>query len=103
MAMSEIPKPYKLTPVKELPPTKRLKRSMYDDILNDVMASTEKLIKIEVPGKTAKSMYASFKNRIKKRNLALKIRVREKALYLEKISKSIELNEALNISSERNF
>ena len=85
MAISEITKSYKLTPVNELPPTKRIKHSMYDDVLNDVMASPEKLLKIEVTGKTAKSMYPSFKNRIKKRGLSLRIRVRENVLYLEKI------------------
>ena len=85
MAIIEPDKPYKLTPVSELPPSKRLKHSIYDDILNDAVASPERLMKVEIPGKTAKSMYTSFKNRIKKRNLPIKIRVRDKTLYLEKI------------------
>jgi hypothetical protein len=85
MAIVETPKSYKLTPVQELPPSKRLKHSLYDDILDDAVASPERLMKVEVPGKTAKSMYTSFKNRIKKRNLPIRIRVRDKVLYLEKI------------------
>ena len=85
MAIVETNKPYKLTPIRELPPTKRTKHSMYDDILNDVVANPERLLKIEVPGKTAKSMYASFKSRIKERGLFLKVRVRANVLYLEKI------------------
>jgi hypothetical protein len=84
-AIAETPKPYKLTPVKELPPSKRLKHSLYDDILNTAVASPEKIMKVEITDKTAKSMYTSFKNRIKKRNLPIRIRVRDKALYLEKI------------------
>jgi hypothetical protein len=84
MAIVEAPKPYKLTPVKELPQSKRLKHSLYDDIIDDAIASPERLMKVEIPGKTAKSMYTSFKNRIKNRNLPIKIRVRDKALYLEK-------------------
>jgi hypothetical protein len=84
MAIVETPKPYKLTPVKELPQSKRLKHSLYDDILDEAVANPERLMKVEVPGKTAKSMYTSFKNRIKKRNLPIRIRVRDKVLYLEK-------------------
>jgi hypothetical protein len=84
MAIVEAPKPYRLTPVKELPPSKRLKHSLYDDILDDAVASPERLMKVEVSDKTAKSMYTSFKNRIRNRNLPIKIRVRDKVLYLEK-------------------
>ncbi len=85
MAIVVTPKQYKLTAVKELPPSKRLKHSLYDDILDTVMASPEKFMKVEVTGRTAKSMYTSFKNRIKKRNLPIRISVRDKSLYLEKI------------------
>jgi cell fate regulator YaaT (PSP1 superfamily) len=85
MEINENTKPYKLTPVKEIPQTKRQKHSMYDEILDDVIANSEKLMKIEVNGRTAKSLYASFKSRIKKRGLSLKIRVRDNILYVEKI------------------
>ena len=84
MAIVEAPKPYRLTPVKELPPSKRLKHSLYDDILDDALANPERLMKIEVTGKTAKSMYTSFKSRIRKGNWPIKVRVRDKEVYLEK-------------------
>lgn len=84
MSINQTVKPYILTPVKELPQTKRQKHSIYDDIINDVMINPEKLIRIDVPTKVAKSMYTSFRNRVKKRNLPLKIMVRDKALYIGK-------------------
>lgn len=84
MSINQTVKPYILTPVKELPQTKRKKHSIYDDIINDVVANPEKLIRIDVPTKAAKSMYTSFINRVKKRNLPLKIIVRDRVLYIAK-------------------
>lgn len=76
----------KATPVKEIPVGRKLaKRPEYDAVLKQIIESPEKMFKIEVEGKTVKSMYAPFSFRVKsynkkpdrKFNLALRIRNRE--------------------------
>lgn len=75
-----------VTPVKELPEAKRLRHSpLYDGIVDRVMSDTsKKVFKIEVPNMSFKSIYAPLDSRIKKRKLPLKIKIRNKILYLEK-------------------
>jgi hypothetical protein len=84
----------KATPVKEIPQGRKLaKVPEYDQVFNQVIQSPEKMFKIEVEGKTVKSMYAPFAFRVKtynkkpdrKYNVAL--RIRNKEVYIVKQDK----------------
>jgi hypothetical protein len=84
----------KATPVKEIPAGRKLaKIPEYDAVFNQVIQSPEKMFKIEVEGKTVKSMYAPFCFRVKaynrkpdrKYNVAL--RIRNKEVYIVKQDK----------------
>jgi hypothetical protein len=73
-----------LEPVKELPKPLRMKRNtVYDQIIEEAMKSNEKFFKVNLP---MKKIYGSLDLRIKRDKLPLKIRVRNKVLYLEKTS-----------------
>lgn len=76
----------KATPVQEIPHGRKLtKIPEYDAVFRQVIESPEKMFKIEVEGKTVKTIYAPFSFRVKtynknperKYNLALKVRSRE--------------------------
>jgi hypothetical protein len=84
----------KATPVKEIPEGKKLvKIPEYDAVFKQIIESPEKMFKVEVEGKTVKSMYAPFTFRVKsynkkpdrKFNTALK--VRNKEIYIVKLDK----------------
>ena len=83
-----------VTAIETLPAPKRMLRdSLYDKIFDKVVASSDKLFKIEVPNKTMKSLYSPFDFRLKKfnktpeRQFNIEIRVRNKVLYLVKTEK----------------
>jgi hypothetical protein len=83
-----------VTAIDELPAPKRNgKDSIYDKIFSKVVASEDKLFKIEVPNKTMKSLYSPFDFRLKKynktpeRQFNIEIKVRNKTLYLVKTEK----------------
>jgi hypothetical protein len=83
-----------VTAIENLPEPKRMaKDSLYDKIFAKVVASNDKLFKIEVPNKTMKSLYSPFDFRLKKfnkqpeRQFNIEIRVRNKVLYLVKTEK----------------
>ncbi len=84
----------KATPVKEIPQGKKLaKIPEYDAVFKQIIESPEKMFKIEVEGKTVKTLYAPFSFRVKsynkkadrKFNVALKIRNKE--VYIVKSDK----------------
>jgi hypothetical protein len=54
------------TPVKELPEGKKpAKIPEYDAVFKQIIESPEKMFKVEVEGKTVRSMYAPFTFRVK--------------------------------------
>jgi hypothetical protein len=76
----------KATPVHEIPQGRKLtKIPEYDAVFRQIVESPQKMFKIEVEGKTVKTIYAPFSFRVKaynkrpdrKFNLALKVRSRE--------------------------
>lgn len=81
----------KVTPVKEIPVGKKLaKIPAYDAVFNQIIESPEKMFKVEVEGKTVKSLYAPFSFRVKSynkkpdRKFNTQLRVRNKEIYIVK-------------------
>jgi len=84
----------KATPVKEIPEGKKIaKIPEYDTVFKQIVESPEKMFKLEVEGKTVRSMYAPFSFRVKKfnkkpdRKFNVALRVRNKEVYIVKLEK----------------
>jgi hypothetical protein len=84
----------KVTPVKEIPVGRKLaKIPEYDAVFKQIIESPEKMFKVEVEGKTVKSMYAPFAFRVKSynknpdRKFNAQLRVRNKEVYIVKVDK----------------
>jgi hypothetical protein len=84
----------KATPVKEIPGGKKIaRRPEYDEVFKKIIDSPEKMFKVEVEGKTVKSMYAPFSMRVKSynkkpdRKFNAQLRVRSKEIYIVKVDK----------------
>ena len=84
----------KVTPVKEIPGGKVIaRRPEYDETFKKIIESPEKIFKVEVEGKTVKSMYAPFSMRVKAynkkpdRKFNAQLRVRNKAIYISKLDR----------------
>lgn len=84
----------KATPVKEIPQGRKLaKRPEYDAVFKQIIESPEKMFKVEVEGKTVKSLYAPFSFRVKSynrkpdRKFNAALRVRNKEIYIVKSDK----------------
>jgi len=84
----------KATPVKEIPGGKKIaRRPEYDEAFKKIIDSPEKIFKVEVEGKTVKSMYAPFSMRVKSynkkpdRKFNAQLRVRSKEIYISKIDR----------------
>jgi hypothetical protein len=84
----------KVTPVKEIPEGRKLvKIPEYDAVFNEIIESPEKMFKVEVEGKTVRSLYAPFSFRVKKfnkkpdRKFNVALRVRNKEVYIVKLDK----------------
>jgi hypothetical protein len=84
----------KVTPVKEIPEgRKRTKVPEYDAVFKQIVDSPDKMFKVEVEGKTVRSMYAPFTFRIKSynknpnRKFNLAIRIRNKEVYVVKLDR----------------
>jgi hypothetical protein len=84
----------KATPVKEIPVGRKLaKIPEYDAVFKQIIESPEKMFKVEVEGKTVKSMYAPFMFRVKSynkkpdRKFNAALRVRNKEVYIVKLDK----------------
>jgi hypothetical protein len=84
----------KVTPVKELPAGKKLaKIPEYDAVFKQIIESPEKMFKVEVEGKTIKSLYAPFSFRVKSynkkpdRKFNTELRVRNKEIYIVKVDR----------------
>jgi hypothetical protein len=85
MSKKRIEKPYAIQPVSELPPTKRkLRETIYDDVIKDLMGKEKGIYKITIEGKTLKTIYPALNKRIIERKLPMKLRVRSGELYIEK-------------------
>jgi hypothetical protein len=83
------------TPVKEVPEGKKIaRRPEYDEVFKKVIESPEKIFKIEVEGRTVKTMYAPFASRVKRynrqpdRKFNAQLKVRSKEIYIVKMDKS---------------
>jgi len=96
-------KDFTITPIEELPLGKRLTYSFYDTILDSVMKDTsgKKNFKIEVSGKNYKSIYAPIDIKIRKRRLPLKIQIRNKILYLQKLSSYEEVEKLRKVHKKK--
>jgi len=84
----------KASPVKEVPEGKKIaRRPEYDEAFKKVMESPEKIFKIEVEGRTVKTMYAPFAARVKRynkqpdRKFNAQLKVRSKEIYIVKTEK----------------
>jgi hypothetical protein len=84
----------KATPVKEIPGGKKIaRRPEYDEVFKKIIDSPEKIFKVEVEGKTVKSMYAPFSMRVKSynkkpdRKFNAQLRVRSKEIYIVKVDR----------------
>jgi hypothetical protein len=84
----------KVTPVKMIPEGKKIaKIPEYDAVFKQIIDSPEKMFKVEVEGKTVKSMYAPFSFRVKSfnkkpdRKFNVALRVRNKEVYIVKLDK----------------
>jgi len=83
----------KATPVNEIPEgRKRVKIPEYDAVFKQIIDSTAEMFKVEVEGKTVRSLYAPFSFRVKaynklsnrKFNVALRVRNREVYIVKQK-------------------
>jgi len=84
----------KATPVKEIPGGKTIaRRPEYDEVFKKIIDSPEKIFKVEVEGRTVKSLYAPFSMRVKAfnrkpdRKFNVQLRVRRKEIYITKIDR----------------
>lgn len=84
----------KATPVKEIPEGKKIaRRPEYDEVFKKIMESPEEIFKIEVEGRTVKTMYAPFAMRVKSynkkpdRKFNAQLKVRSKEIYIVKVAK----------------
>ena len=84
----------KVTPVKEIPEGRKIaKIPEYDVVFKQIIESPEKMFKVEVEGKTVRSMYAPFTFRVKSfnkkpdRKFNVALRVRNKEIYIVKLDK----------------
>lgn len=85
----------KATPVKELPAGRKIaRRPEYDEVFKKIIDSPEKMFKVEVEGRTVKSMYAPFSIRVKSYNKSpdrkfnAQLRVRSKEIYIVKVDRT---------------
>jgi hypothetical protein len=81
----------KATPVKEIPEGRKIaRRPEYDEVFKKIMDSPEKIFKVEVEGRTVKSMYAPFMMRVRSynkkpdRKFNAQLKVRSKEIYIVK-------------------
>ena len=84
----------KATPVKQIPEGRKIaKIPEYDAVFKQIIESPEKMFKVEVEGKTVKSMYAPFSFRVKNfnkkpdRKFDTALRVRNKEINIVKLDK----------------
>jgi hypothetical protein len=84
----------KATPVKEMPEGKKIvRRPEYDEVFQKIIDSPEKMFKVEVEGRTVKSMYAPFTMRVRSynkkpdRKFNAQLKVRSKEIYIVKVDR----------------
>ena len=84
----------KATAVKEIPEGRKIaKIPEYDAVFKQIIESPERMFKVEVEGKTVRSMYAPFSFRVKSynkkpdRKFNAALRVRNKEIYIVKLDK----------------
>jgi hypothetical protein len=74
---------FTLEPLKELPPTKRERASKYDELVNEILSTKEKYVKVKVPEINYKSLYSILAKRLKGK--PIKLHVREESVIVEKL------------------
>jgi hypothetical protein len=79
----EIEKPYTIERVETLPPSKKVKVTFYDDIVNEILQRDKGFYKITVKDRHVKTVYSSLIKRIKDK--PLKIHIRKNEIFLEKL------------------
>ncbi len=84
----------KATAVKEIPEGRKIaKIPEYDAVFKQIIDSPEKMFKVEVEGKTVRTMYPAFSFRVKSynkkpdRKFNTALRVRNKEIYIVKLDK----------------
>ena len=84
----------KATPVKEIPQGRKLaKIPEYDAVFKEIIESPQTMFKVEVEGKTVKTLYAPFSFRVRsynkkpERKFNVALRVRNKEVYIVKSDK----------------
>jgi hypothetical protein len=81
--MSVKKKWFTLEPLKELPPTRRERASRYDELINEILTTKERYIRIKVPDVNYKSLYSVLAKRLKGK--PIKLHVREESVIVEKL------------------
>ena len=83
--MSETKIEFNLNPVEEKPSRKYIKSSKYDPLLEAIINSPQKLVKVEVEGKDAEYIAVQLKKRIDAKNTqGLDVSVVNGVCYVEK-------------------
>ena len=76
---------FRIIEVEDIPKAKkRLRESIYDEVIEELMKKPDGKYKIVIEGKKLKSMYPALNKRIVERKLPLKLKVRSGELYVVK-------------------
>jgi len=65
-------KKYTIKPVKELPPRRLRRITIYDDLINDFLKSREKYAEIEVEGKKSATLLSAVRKRAKGKGIVVR-------------------------------
>ena len=75
-------KRYIIKPVKELPPRRLRRETMYDDLISDFLESGEKYAEVSVKGKKTATVLSALRKRAKGKRIV--VRSRRGNIYLER-------------------
>jgi hypothetical protein len=76
-------KPYAIEKVETLPPSRKVKVTMYDDLINEILQRERGFYKVTVKDRHVKTVYSSLIKRIKDK--PLKIHIRKNEIFIEKL------------------
>jgi hypothetical protein len=74
-----------LKPVEQLPRSKRGKNSFYDEIIREFVFSSFKCAEVKDLGRNPSTVQIMLKSRLKKRREKVRVLIRNKRVYLERI------------------
>jgi prophage antirepressor-like protein len=77
---------FEIVPIEELPKAKKLRETIYDEVVKEILKQPKGFYKISIEEKKSSSVYSALAKRITERKLPLKIHARSKEVYLEKLS-----------------